>query len=167
MMKITNVQKTSYPECRFIGKKYGDEDRACNGTFGSYWGEWFEKGWFAPLEKMGGLAEAGDSYIGLCRCASEFEYWIGMFFPAGTDAPEGYVYIDLPAKDYGVCWLFDKEDSGELYGMDAHKRSVAAVEEHGMSVKPNGYTFELYNCPRFTTPDEHGNVILDYAVEIN
>jgi len=23
--------------------------------------------------------------------------------------------------------------------------------------------FELYNCPRFTTPDDKGNVILDYG----
>lgn len=28
------------------------------------------------------------------------------------------------------------------------------------------WCFERYNCPGFTTPDEQGNVILDYGISI-
>ncbi|MDR1600652.1 MAG: GyrI-like domain-containing protein [Oscillospiraceae bacterium] len=165
-MKITNTQRVSYPACRFIGRKYLDGDRANNGSFGHKWGEWFQNGWFEPLEKLDALAESGDAYVGLMREADPFEYWIGMFFPAGTEAPEGCEWTDLPAMDYGVCWLYGKEDTGELYGMDAHSRALASIQEKGMAPKPGGYMFELYNCPRFTTPDEQGNVILDYGIEV-
>ncbi|MDR0397354.1 MAG: hypothetical protein LBH66_08645 [Oscillospiraceae bacterium] len=165
-MKITNTQRVSYPSCRFIGRKYGDPDRTPSGSFGRLWGEWFQKGLFEPLEKLNALPESGDAYIGLMIDSAPFEYWIGMFFPAETAAPDGYSYIDLPAKDYGVCWLYGKDETGELYGMDAHERSIASIRERGMAIKPNGCAFELYNCPRFTTPDEHGNVILDYGVEV-
>ncbi|GHU78790.1 hypothetical protein AGMMS49992_30040 [Clostridia bacterium] len=165
-MKITNVQKVSYPQCRFIGKRYVDGDRLNNGSFGHKWGEFFQNGWFEPLEKLGGLAEAGDAYVGLMRDADPFEYWIGMFFPSDTEAPEGYTYVDIPATDYAICWLYGDEKTGELYGMDAHERCVNAAKEHGMARKDGGWAFELYNCPRFTTPDEHGNVVLDYGIEI-
>jgi hypothetical protein len=30
----------------------------------------------------------------------------------------------------------------------------------------NDWCFERYNCPGFTTPDNNGNVILDYGISI-
>ena len=37
----------------------------------------------------------------------------------------------------------------------------AAWEEKGWL--PSGWYFERYNCPRYTSPDKKGNVILDYC----
>ena len=30
----------------------------------------------------------------------------------------------------------------------------------------NDWCFERYNCPRFTSPDNNGNIILDYGISI-
>jgi hypothetical protein len=30
----------------------------------------------------------------------------------------------------------------------------------------NDWCFERYNCPRYTMPDNNGNVILDYGISI-
>lgn len=36
----------------------------------------------------------------------------------------------------------------------------------GLKRKEDDWCFERYNCPRFTMPDENGNVILDYGISI-
>ena len=119
MAEIINAYKQKIGAMRFIGKKYGDSDRV-NGSFGSKWGEWFENAWFGAIEKQysGKLAdiyEDGDAYIGLMREDEKgiFEYWIGIFMPEGTAAPDGFSYIDFPAGNLGVCWVYGKE--AEVY----------------------------------------------------
>ena len=49
-LSIVKVYRESLPNVRFIGKKYGDNDRV-DGSFGAKWGEWFQNGWFNILEK--------------------------------------------------------------------------------------------------------------------
>ena len=56
-MEIVKTYRQSIPATRFIGKKYGDEDRV-NGGFGQQWGEWFQNGWFDVLEEAAGGADA-------------------------------------------------------------------------------------------------------------
>ena len=162
MAEIINTYKQKIGAMRFIGKKYGDEDRV-NGSFGSQWGEWFENARFEAIEKQysGKLAdiyEDGDAYIGLMRDDEKgtFEYWIGIFMPEGTAAPAGFEYIDFPAGNLGVCWVYGKEE--EVYMHEG---------QCGEKLEKDGYTicsswcFERYACPRFTTPDDKGNIILD------
>jgi hypothetical protein len=38
---------------------------------------------------------------------------------------------------------------------------MAAFTEQGWNYSEKGWFFERYNSPRFTVPDEKGNVILD------
>ena len=45
MAEITKVYRQSMESTRFIGKKYGDNDRV-DGGFGAKWDEWFSHGWF-------------------------------------------------------------------------------------------------------------------------
>jgi len=55
------------------------------------------------------------------RCINgNFEYWIGMFFPAGTTVPEGYAHTDIPEGDIGTFYIYAREDTSEHYGLDAH-----------------------------------------------
>lgn len=75
--------------------------------------------------------------------------------------PQGYEAVEIPAGDLGVCFLYGKDSSPDLFGMDAHKACVAAWQERGWT--PSGWFLERYNCPRYTVPDEKGNVILDYC----
>lgn len=167
MAEIVNAYRQSMPAMRFIGKKYGDEDRI-DGSFGAKWGEWFNNGWFDVIEKQVNVSikeiyEDGDAYIGLMRWkdGEPFEYWIGIFTPEATQVPEGFRYVDFPKSELGVCWVYGKE--GEVYGKE--DKCAARLNEEGYKIvsDENGawWFFERYGCPRFTTPDEKGNIILD------
>lgn len=163
MSEIIKAYKQEVSAMRFIGKKYGDY---------SHWGEWFQNGWFDQIENaMGGVDsivkiwEDGGGYVGM-ECYKEdapFEYWIGMFTPADTGVPEGFSYMDFEACNLGVCWIYGKED--EVHG--AICRCREELEKNGMKIVANKngaiLSFENGTCPRFTTPDEKGNVILDFC----
>ena len=164
MTEIIRVFRDSVPALRFIGKKYPD--------FGPWWGEWFAGGWFDMIEQaMGGTGsildiwENGAGYVGLERRAEgqPFEYWIGMFAPAGTQAPEGFSCVDFPASVLGTCWIYGPES--EVHS--GIPGCLKKVTEAGMTLwhdEAGGtWSFENGLCPRFTTPDEKGNVILDYC----
>ena len=46
------------------------------------------------------------------------EYWIGMFFPIDAVVPDGFEYVDMEPLEYAVCYLYDKENSGDFYTME-------------------------------------------------
>lgn len=177
MAEIIRCYREEIPAVRFVGKRYGDEDRV-NGSFGAKWGEWFVNGWFGQLEthaqgKLGALYDNGDAYLGLMHCKKNepFAYWIGVFLPAGTPVPEGFEAVDFAAGSVGTCWIYGSENGDNLYGM--HDACMAKLRENGMELrddfgdgKEDYWFFERYACPRFTTPDEHGKVILDYCAYI-
>ena len=165
--EITKVYKQDVPALRFIGKKYGDDDRI-DGMFGKYWGDWFQNGWFDSIAKqtdrdLKEIYDDGDAYIGLMRYKNgePFEYWIGIFMPEGTLAPDGYAYHDFLKSTLGVCWLHGKESDVFMQ----EERCKQKLEEAGYSIEKDKedalWFFERYGCPRFTTPDENGKVILD------
>lgn len=161
MNKIIKTFRDRVPAMRFICKKYTDY---------SHWGEWFANGWFDTIENaMGGVDnitkiwENGGGYVGLERRGKgKFEYAIGMFTPEGTTVPEGFDFIDFPASNFGTCWIYGKED-------EVHDTSscIDQLVLNGMELKidDDGCMIHFENglCPRFTTPDEDGNVILDYC----
>ncbi|HNX14067.1 MAG TPA: hypothetical protein PKH29_04360 [Oscillospiraceae bacterium] len=167
MPEIIKCYRQKVPAARFIGVKYGDGDRV-NGGFGVKWSEWFQNNRFAPLETLctsefSGEYEDGGAYIGLMRCRNSepFEYWIGMFLPAETAVPNGYSFHDFPAKDLGVCWVKGKEDT--VYCQE--DLCCKQLGADGMKIVNDEqdacWFFERYACPRFTTPNETCEVILD------
>ena len=157
-VKLLEIKTETSPAARLIGKKYKN---------GANWGEWWENGWFATLEAMPTLEINGDAYIGAVHIVDGMpEFWIGMFFPVETKVPEGFDYVDIEPLSYAVCYLQDKEGSGEFYTMETHNRCLEALKAQGLKRKEDDWCFERYNCPRFTTPDAEGNVILDYGIAI-
>lgn len=166
MADVVRVQKEHFPAMRFIGKRYTDADRDPIGGFAGRWQEWFRENRFAPLEALGPAPETGGATIGLIRLESTFEYWIGMFFPEGTAVPAGYDAVDLPASTFGTCWLYGRPDTGELFGEAAHALCVVHIERAGWRIADVPLCLEVYNCPRYTTPDAEGNVILDYCIQL-
>lgn len=157
-VKILEMKQESCPKARFIGRKY---------EHGANWGEWWENNWFETLEAIQGLPINDNGYIGAVRIINGMpEYWIGMFFPADTEVPEGFEYVDMEPLQYVVFYLHGNEKNGELYTMDTHAMCLEELKAHHLERKENDWCFERYNCPRYTTSDENGNVILDYAVSI-
>lgn len=157
-MEITEIRKEHCPASRFIGKRY---------TAQPNWAEWWENGWFDLLEKLPILAFNQDAYIGAVRAANDIsEHWIGMFFPADTQVPDEFEAFDLPAADYAVCYLRAEENSPDFYTASTHSLCLKALTLQGWTHPEGGWRFERYQCPRFTVPDEHGRVILDYCLSI-
>lgn len=163
MAEIIKTFREDVPAMRFIGKKYPG--------FGGWWGEWFANGWFDQIEQaMGGsqailsIWENGAGYIGLERRAEgqPFEYWLGMFTPPDTLVPDGFDYIDFPSAGLGTCWIHGKEN-------EVHDTSGCYPALDNAGLKPwrddrgGSWSFENCLCPRYTTPDEQGNIILDYC----
>ncbi len=157
-VKILEIKKETCPAARLIGKKYKNNPN---------WGEWWANNWFAALEKMPALPMNGDAYIGAVYIVEGMpEFWIGMFFSQDTDAPEGFEFVDIEPLNYAVCYLQAKEGSGDFYTMETHNQCLEALKAQGLKRKEDDWCFERYNCPRFTTPDENGEVILDYGIAI-
>lgn len=167
MHEIVKTYKQAIPAMRFIGMKYGNEDRV-NGSFAAKWGEWLETDRFNALdslvkEDLTREYEDFNAQIGLMRwkVGEEFEYWIGKFLPEGTVVPEGYNSIDFKTHHIGVCWIQGTES--EIYCKEEECANKLSEEGYELVTDENGawWFFERYGCPRFTTPDKDGNVILD------
>lgn len=167
MVELIKSYTQPIPASRFVGIKYGDGDRV-NGGFGDKWGDWFANNRFEKVESLlteefSKEYEDAGAYIGLMRWkeGEPFEYWVGMFVPADSEVPDGYGYVDMPEAKLGVCWLHGPE--GELYCKEA--QCGERLTKDGFEIKQDDagawWFFERYGCPRFTTPDEEGRVILD------
>ncbi len=162
-MEIVKVYKETLPDVKLVGRRYTDKDRDETGTFAGYWQQCFREGWPARLKGGNTIPGVSEDMVGAMRMggAGGFEYWIGVFLAPDAEVPEGFEAVDIPAGEVGVCWLHGNEQSGELYSMEASDMAMAALGEQGWSFSESGWFFERYNHPRFTTPDEKGNVILD------
>lgn len=154
MAKIIKAYREHFDAMRFIGKKYTNNDRV-NGTFAAKWGEWFQNGWFDLIESAPG---SEDGCVGLMNCGSgdDFAYWIGRFAPESAPVPDGFDFLDFSECELGVCWILGKEP--EIYCKE--DACAARLEQEGCALD-FGWCFERYVSPRFTTPDEDGNIILD------
>lgn len=167
MAEFIKVYRQTLPALRFIGKKFDN--------FGG-WGEMFANGYFEIIENAAGgpdvlynmpdYGKDGDAFIGMERHKNgePLEVRIGMLTPPDTKVPEGFVHIDYPeGTALGVCWIYGKESEvHNPIGECAEK-----IANAGMTIIPDKdgavWSFERCQCPRFTMPDDNGNVILDYC----
>lgn len=162
MVTILETFLEHCPDLRLVGKRYTDADWDPYGTFGARWGQWFANGWFSQLENCGNGVD--NSYVGAMRITEQgFEYWIGMLM-VHASVPDGFEAVDVPAGDLAVSYLYGKDGSADIFGMEAHEACASAWRAKGWT--PTGWFLERYNCPRYTMPDEKGNVILDYCAYV-
>lgn len=165
--QIIKVYKESLPTLQLIGRRYVDADRGPDGGYSHVWDRWFEDGDFDVLEQLSGASEDGHTYVAYMRfAAGVFEYWVGMLFPEETAVPEGYASVRIHGADMGVCWIHGRDDTGELYGPTAFEMCLAEIEKAGWQMADGAWCFERYHPVRFRTPDEAGNVILDFGIEL-
>lgn len=147
--KVIHTERIYFSSLTFLGKP------------GANWGQWWSNGWFDVLENLE-TKPVDPDYLGLIHGN---DYWVGMVFPAGTNAPDGFEAIEIPFGDYALNYIFAKEDDRDLYGSTALQLCLDAMTAAGLKKRP-GFIIERYNCPRFTTPDAQDNVILDYLIPI-
>jgi len=50
--------------------------------------------------------------------------------------------------------------------METHNMCLDKLKILDLNRYEDHWCFERYQCPRFTSPDENGNVILDYGISI-
>lgn len=168
MSEIIKLYRQSLPAMKFVGRCYGESDKE-NGTFGNIWDEWFRNGLFEPLKLKDNIEEPFedcDAYIGLCRCKDDepFQYWIGVFMPPDTTVPDGYDSLEFDACDIAVCWVYGKEP--DIYFHCCLDRMKEEGFEWAADKRGVKWCFERYDCPRYTEPDNEGNVILDLCYYI-
>lgn len=173
-IEITNVYREHFPPLRLIGTRYTNDDRV-NGGFGKQWDQWMNSAKFDAMKQAVQVPPFSEDTLGLMTMhgdMTDFTYWIGLFFPAGTPVPEGYDCLDLPESDIGVGWVCGNEESGEIYYGDTHSAVCAKLDQQGMGKFRNDVLgagsdtycfFERYNPSRFAVRDENGNVTLDYG----
>ena len=157
-VELLEIRRESHPAACLIGKRYhGAPD----------WGQWWQNGWFETLEAIPAAPLGGDAYFGASRVVGgQAERWIGMLFPAGTKAPEGFEAAEMDARAYAVCVLRDCEGSSGFYATETHRMCLDALKAHGLIRREDDWCLERYACPGFTTPDAQGRVVLEYALSV-
>ena len=173
-VKITNCYIERFPRLRLIGKRYTQEDKVTE-FFGEQWNEWHREGWFCLLYEANELTEEGNKGpLGLvvvdAQNRTDYVYWIGLLFPPNTPVPEGFSYLDLPKSRVGVVWVYGNDNTNELFGKPTIEMALEHLESKDIGTISTSVLgsdtivfFERFNCPRFTNPDEKGNIILDYG----
>lgn len=168
MEEIKKIYRQTVPAMRFIGKKYN----AAAGEWGDY-GAWFGNDWFGVIERAAGGTEAvrglyedGGAYLNMLlrdKSAQPLEFWMGIFTAPETEVPDGFQSMDFPACDLGVCWIYGTDI--QFYKILGN--CLSGLETAGMELERRDdgsyWAIERDCCPRYTTPDEKGNIIADYC----
>ena len=173
-IEVTKVYLEHFPALRLIGKRYTNDDRV-EGGFGAQWNEWNAGDGFTAMKKAVGAEPFSEDALGLMTMRGDmsgFTYWIGLFFPEGTKAPDGYDHLDLPESNIGVGWVRGKDENGEIYGGPPHEAVCKKLDDDGVGKFRNDIEgpgsdtycfFERYNDSRFLVKDADGCVTLDYG----
>ncbi len=170
MANLIKFEVVELPKLYLIGKelRYSMElHMKGDNRIGAFWDKCFEENIFATLEKQEQVL-FDKAYVGVMidwdKGDGDFSYICGMLFNEGASVPDGYVMKELDATKAGVSWIQGK--NVEDVCMNAHKLTEEAVKENGGNFDNYSWCMELYNCPRFTNPDENGDIILDYYIPV-
>ena len=160
---LVNFQVIEQPEVCVVGKliHLNQVDFSAGAKL---WEQCFADGTFATLEALKEYIHE-DAYVGYMDeynpTSGEFNYLCGMIMKPGVPVPEGFTARTLPATKIGVAWIKGKQGQVSEICTAAYNLTPAAIVQKGMKMAGN-WTMEVYTCPRFTTPDENGDIIIDF-----
>ncbi|MDR1705606.1 MAG: GyrI-like domain-containing protein [Clostridiales bacterium] len=159
------------PDVMVMGKELRHsmkEQMEGNNPLPGFWERCFADGTFSALEAQKGCVY-DDSYVGVMldwdRGDGNFSYVIGMLMNRNAELPQGYAGYKLDATKAAVGWVQGK-DTADVCS-NAHELTERALKEKGYKCDAMKWSMELYNCPRFTTPDGNGDIILDYYIPLD
>ncbi len=171
MATLVRFETKAMPDLLVIGKeiRYSmEEQMQGNNRIPGLWDACFAGNAFAPLEAQADFVY-DDAYVGVMidwdKGDGDFSYICGMLMKPGADTPEGYSARALPAGMAAIAWIYGK-DVGDVCS-SAHQMTEQKLRAEGMTNAKMRWCMELYNCPRFTTPDADGNIILDYWIPVD
>jgi len=153
---IIKTYQQKIPALRFIGKKYSAplSDSVYDAILDNL-DNWRLNYTFDAIEKLSD--EGGNAYVSLMKKNDEaFEYWLGMFMPAGTNVPNGYEAIDFSPSTLAVCRVYGKRNAIIHYDTECRKRLTN--NETNAS-----WFFQRFNWHRFFEDDQFGKRILEYG----
>lgn len=165
MAKLINIQIDKLPDMRIIGKLIRPKLDMEENPIPEFWQKCFNDGTFETLEKLEEHS-IDTSYVGWMSDWSnidgKFTYICGILMEAGTPVPDGFTYRDIPGSTVAIGWIQGPEK--ETYPV-AHGLTEEAMKEQGYEIdEDDPWCMELYNCPRFTSPKENGDIVLDYYI---
>lgn len=168
MGKIVKLEMKELPALSVIGKqiKVSMRKLPTENPIPAFWEKCISDGTFATLEKQTDFI-VDDAYVGWMADWPNndgcFTYLCGMLMKINCPIPaSGFVSRTIEPATVAIGWIQGSSTS-EVCSL-AHEATQKALEENGYSCDDAQWCMELYNCPRFTTPDENGNIILDYYI---
>ncbi len=171
MGDLIKFEVKKLPKIKLVGKelRYNMElHMQGENRIPTFWDKCFENEIFLPLEEQADFIYAKD-YVGVMldwdKGDGDFSYVIGMLMKDGVSVPEGYYCTDIGETNTAIGWIIG-ENTYDVCST-AHQQTEKALMEKGYTCDNMKWCMELYNCPRFTTPDENGNIILDYYIPID
>ncbi len=120
------------------------------------------------LDELEELGTFGDAYVGWMgdfdAATSSFVYLCGVLLPEGATVPVGCDVRELGPCQAAVGWVQGWPD--ELVPLAQALTEKAMAEAGWASDDGAGWAMELYNSPRWTTPQPSGEVVLDYYIPV-
>jgi predicted transcriptional regulator YdeE len=171
MGRLVKFEVGELPDVLIVGKELRcnmEELMKGNNPIPAFWGKCFEENIFATLEEQTDLIYNKD-YVGIMldwnNDDSHTSYIVGMLMKPGAAVPAGYFSRDLEATKVAIGFIQGK-DTPDVCS-NAHELTEQALKSEDFTCEKMTWCMELYNCPRYTTPDENDEIILDYYIPID
>lgn len=167
MGKIIKCEIKELPKLFVVGKELliNMQEHKTNNRMGGFWQDCFADGTLSTLEEQADFVFE-DAYVGFMadwdKVDGNFVYVVGMLLKEGFILPEGFVARELPSQSVAIGWIQGK-DTADVCA-PAHELTEKALTEQGYTSQGMAWCMEYYGCPRFTTPNENGEIILDYYI---
>lgn len=170
MAEIIKFEIVALPLLKLVGKeiRYGMDEHMKVNKLPGFWDQCFKNNIFAPLEAQAGCVYDA-AYVGVMtdweRGDGNFSYIVGMLMKTDAVVPDGYAFRELSPTEAALSWI-KGDDTTDVYA-GAHGLTENALKDAGRGCKKMKWLMELYNCPRFTNPDENGQIVLDYYIPLD
>ncbi len=171
MAKLIGLDVVDLPDLVAVGRALCAPMEAMMGDSNpipAFWDRCFADGTFAALEAAA-EGQWDPSYVGLMADfrsrEGKFTYLCGILYRQGVALPAGFEVLPVPAGRAALGWVRGR-DTADVCGA-AHALVTQGLQAAGHTCEHMAWTMELYNCPRFTTPDEDGCITLDYYIPLD
>jgi predicted transcriptional regulator YdeE len=166
--KVVKFEIKELPQLCVIGKEISVKmsELGTSNPIPAFWEKCMSENIFETLEKIFDENIYDHGYVGFSKMLNEdeFIYVCGILMKPDTKAPEGFVKHDIESFTAGIGWI--QGPYPDIFKVE-HILTEEAVKNAGYKYDiTKDFSFELYNCPRYTNPDENGNRILDYYMPI-